>query len=179
MEKLFCKKKVVYILKDPVLFSGSLRLNLDPFCCYGDDQLWTALEHAHLRESVNNLPGKLDFQCGEGGQNLRWLYEQKNMLGNHLMRQQPNNTHLSFKIYNMALKWLVVHCLIIFYTHNSIDNSRHILRYWDKHIVILIQTSTYEWCHCKIGFHLIERGNIGTNIIPKENENMHQNLLSW
>ncbi|XP_071154276.1 multidrug resistance-associated protein 1-like [Mytilus edulis] len=64
------REKVTILPQDPVLFSGSLRLNLDPFCCYGDDQLWTALEHAHLRESVNNLPGKLDFQCGEGGQNL-------------------------------------------------------------------------------------------------------------
>ena len=60
------------MLQDPVLFSGSLRLNLDPFGCYGDDQLWTALQRAHLKDYVIGLQGQLDYQCGEGGQNLRY-----------------------------------------------------------------------------------------------------------
>jgi ABC-type multidrug transport system fused ATPase/permease subunit len=30
------------------LFSGSLRMNLDPFDKYTDDQLWAALKLSHL-----------------------------------------------------------------------------------------------------------------------------------
>ena len=58
--------------QDPVLFSGTLRMNLDPFDEYSDSQLWTALDRAHLRHAVDNLPGRLAYQCGEEGGNLRW-----------------------------------------------------------------------------------------------------------
>jgi ABC-type multidrug transport system fused ATPase/permease subunit len=30
--------------QDPVMFSGSVRANLDPFGEYGDDQVWWALD---------------------------------------------------------------------------------------------------------------------------------------
>ena len=55
-----------------MLFSGTLRMNLDPFDEYSDSQLWTALDRAHLRHAVDNLPGRLAYQCGEEGGNLRW-----------------------------------------------------------------------------------------------------------
>ena len=59
------------LFQDPVLFSGSLRMNLDPFDKYSDAQLWNALEHAHLKAFVQSLPAQLNYECGEGGQNLR------------------------------------------------------------------------------------------------------------
>ena len=62
---------LVAVCQDPVLFSGTLRMNLDPFDEYTDSQLWTALERAHLRHSVTARPGHLDFQCGEEGGSLR------------------------------------------------------------------------------------------------------------
>ena len=36
--------KELSFFQDPVLFSGSLRKNLDPFNRYGDSELWNALE---------------------------------------------------------------------------------------------------------------------------------------
>ena len=57
--------------QDPVLFSGTLRMNLDPFDAYSDEQIWQALEHAHLKQFVRSLPAALHYECGEGGQNLR------------------------------------------------------------------------------------------------------------
>ena len=54
-----------------MLFSGTLRLNLDPFDSYTDDQLWNSLKHAHLYEFVSGLPDKLEHMCAEGGENLR------------------------------------------------------------------------------------------------------------
>ena len=48
--------------KDPVLFSGTLRINIDPFEAYTDEQLWNALEHAHLKDFVMTSDKKLNFE---------------------------------------------------------------------------------------------------------------------
>ena len=58
--------------QDPVLFSGSLRMNLDPFDTYTDEEIWSSLELAHLKNFVSNLPDKLNHECSEGGENLRY-----------------------------------------------------------------------------------------------------------
>ena len=59
------------IKKDPVIFSGTLRVNLDPFENFSDEQIWDALDKAHLYEFVQKLDKKLLFECSEGGENLR------------------------------------------------------------------------------------------------------------
>lgn len=59
------------LVQDPVLFSGSLRMNLDPFDTYTDEEVWSSLELAHLKAFVSNLPDKLNHECSEGGENLR------------------------------------------------------------------------------------------------------------
>lgn len=57
--------------QDPVLFSGTLRMNLDPFNMYDDDKLWKALEQSHLKDFVSGLSSKLQHGITEGGDNLR------------------------------------------------------------------------------------------------------------
>ena len=57
--------------QDPVLFSGTLRQNLDPFDQYSDDQVWAALEHSHLKTFVKGLAAGLQHEISEGGGNLR------------------------------------------------------------------------------------------------------------
>lgn len=66
------RKKLTIIPQDPVLFSGTLRINLDPFELYSDEKIWHALENAHLKEFVMSLDKKLEFECSEGGENLRY-----------------------------------------------------------------------------------------------------------
>ncbi|XP_068702097.1 ATP-binding cassette sub-family C member 4-like isoform X3 [Montipora foliosa] len=58
------------IPQDPVLFSGSLRKNLDPFNHYEDSQLWSALEEVQLKETVSELPDGLEAELTEGGSNF-------------------------------------------------------------------------------------------------------------
>ena len=67
-----CLLSLLFI-QEPVLFSGTLRMNLDPFDSYSDDDIWTALEHAHLKEYVRALPDGLEFKATEGGENLRYV----------------------------------------------------------------------------------------------------------
>lgn len=58
--------------QDPILFSGSLRFNIDPFNQFNDDEIWVILETAHLKEFVKGLSDGLEYNCGEGGHNLRY-----------------------------------------------------------------------------------------------------------
>ena len=46
-------------------------MNLDPLDKHTDQDIWQALKHAHLKSFVETLPEKLNYECGEGGQNLR------------------------------------------------------------------------------------------------------------
>ena len=84
----FCSTNgLITIYQDPVLFSGTLRLNLDPFGASSTADLWQALELAHLKScgfckkkleigsnffttDVASLPGGLEHQINEGGDNL-------------------------------------------------------------------------------------------------------------
>ena len=53
------------------MFSGSLRMNLDPAHDYSDHDIWQALERAHLKSFVQGLEKGLDYNCGEGGDAIR------------------------------------------------------------------------------------------------------------
>ena len=54
----------------PVLFSGSLRQNIDPMNEHEDVDLWAALEDVRLKSFVENLNGQLDYELLERGANL-------------------------------------------------------------------------------------------------------------
>jgi ATP-binding cassette subfamily C (CFTR/MRP) protein 4 len=41
--------------QDPLLFTGTLRRNLDPFLEHRDDQVWAVLEEVHLAQAVRDL----------------------------------------------------------------------------------------------------------------------------
>lgn len=68
---VFKDLNVFPLTQEPVLFSGTLRMNLDPFDKYTDEEVWKALEHSHLNKFVANQPAKLETECSEGGENLR------------------------------------------------------------------------------------------------------------
>lgn len=68
---LFMVESSYCYFQDPVLFSGTLRFNLDPFKQYTDVELWTALEHTNLKSFVEQQPRQLNSIIDEGGQNIR------------------------------------------------------------------------------------------------------------
>ncbi|KAM4525784.1 ATP-binding cassette sub-family C member 3 isoform 2-T2 [Fundulus diaphanus] len=81
------RSKLTIIPQEPVLFSGTLRMNLDPFDKYSDEEVWKALEHSHLNRFVSNQPAKLDMECSEGGENLSVGQRQLVCLARALLRK--------------------------------------------------------------------------------------------
>lgn len=64
------RKKISIIPQEPVLFTGTMRKNLDPFNEYTDEELWNALEEVQLKEAVEDLPNKMETQLAESGSNF-------------------------------------------------------------------------------------------------------------
>ncbi|KFB53213.1 AGAP003221-PA-like protein [Anopheles sinensis] len=60
------RSKISIIPQDPVLFSATIRYNLDPFSLYDDDMLWRAISEVELRSSISGL----DYMVTEGGTNF-------------------------------------------------------------------------------------------------------------
>uniref|UniRef100_A0A669C4E3 Canalicular multispecific organic anion transporter 2 n=1 Tax=Oreochromis niloticus TaxID=8128 RepID=A0A669C4E3_ORENI len=81
------RSKLTIIPQEPVLFSGTLRMNLDPFEKYSDEEVWKALEHSHLHKFVSNQAAKLDLECSEGGENLSVGQRQLVCLARALLRK--------------------------------------------------------------------------------------------
>ncbi|XP_010213933.1 PREDICTED: canalicular multispecific organic anion transporter 2 isoform X2 [Tinamus guttatus] len=81
------RSKLTIIPQDPVLFSGTLRMNLDPFNKYSDEEIWKALELSHLKRFVSSQPSTLDYECSEGGENLSVGQRQSVCLARALLRK--------------------------------------------------------------------------------------------
>uniref|UniRef100_A0A8C6CFI1 ATP-binding cassette sub-family C member 5 n=1 Tax=Moschus moschiferus TaxID=68415 RepID=A0A8C6CFI1_MOSMO len=64
------RSKLSIIPQEPVLFSGTVRSNLDPFNQYTEDQIWDALERTHMKECIAQLPLKLESEVMENGDNF-------------------------------------------------------------------------------------------------------------
>lgn len=67
------RHRLAIIPQDPVLFSGSIRSNLDPFDSYSEEELYNALRQVHLIGPKSRTPNAfddLDSKVSEGGLNF-------------------------------------------------------------------------------------------------------------
>ncbi|XP_004441892.1 PREDICTED: multidrug resistance-associated protein 6 [Ceratotherium simum simum] len=81
------RSKITVIPQDPILFPGSLRMNLDMLHEHTDEALWATLETVQLRALVTSLPGQLQYECADQGDNLSTGQKQLLCLARALLRK--------------------------------------------------------------------------------------------
>ncbi|KAI8999162.1 P-loop containing nucleoside triphosphate hydrolase protein [Gaertneriomyces semiglobifer] len=64
------RSRITAIPQEPVLFSGTVRTNLDPEGLFNDDTIWAALDAASVRSAVASLDGGLDAKIVNGSEFL-------------------------------------------------------------------------------------------------------------
>ncbi|KAK7582455.1 hypothetical protein V9T40_013900 [Parthenolecanium corni] len=64
------RKRISVIPQEPVLFSGTVRTNLDPFDEYSDGDLWHALQEVQLVDVFRNSTQGLNSEVSDGGSNF-------------------------------------------------------------------------------------------------------------
>jgi len=81
------RSKLAIINQDPVLFSGTVRSNLDPFNNYQDKDIWEAIELAMMKELIEGLQGKLEAVVSSNGENFSVGQRQQFALARALLRR--------------------------------------------------------------------------------------------
>lgn len=81
------RSRMGIIPQNPVLFSGTIKSNIDPFDEYTDEEIWNALERCSMKESVEAMPGGLEAAVAEYGENLSAGMRQMLVLGRALLKK--------------------------------------------------------------------------------------------
>lgn len=81
------RSRLSIIPQDPVLFSGTIRSNLDPNNDYTDEEIWSVLENTNLKSYISSSEEKLHTKVGYNGDNLSTGQKQLLCLARALLKK--------------------------------------------------------------------------------------------
>lgn len=155
------------IPQDPVMFSNTVRYNLDPFEEKSEYELWEVLKKVQLAETIAVMPGGLDEQVAEGGENFSQGQRQLLCIARSLLRKPKilvmdeatasidNTTDAA--IQNMIREnFMSATVLTIAHRLHTIMDSDRVLVLDDGHVAEFDSPST-----------LISRGGIFASMVEK------------
>ncbi|KAI9204916.1 P-loop containing nucleoside triphosphate hydrolase protein [Polychytrium aggregatum] len=61
------RSRIAVIPQEPILLTGTIRSNLDPFGSRTDEAIWNALKSVHLGAKIQEMPERLDTPIAENG----------------------------------------------------------------------------------------------------------------
>lgn len=81
------RERIQIIPQNPVLFSGTIRSNMDPFDDYTNEEIWSALQRCGMKKTIEAFPDLLDAPVAEYGENLSQGQRQLLCLGRALLKK--------------------------------------------------------------------------------------------
>lgn len=174
----YLRSKISIIPQEPILFSGSLRSNLDPFEDFTNDALWKALEEVELKQTVSDLPNGLEHQILEGGRNFSVGQRQLLCLARALIRKNKilvideataNVDNKTDELIQKTIRRKFVNCTVL-----TIAHRLHTIMDSDK-ILVMDGGRIVEFGH---PYKLLQKeGGVFYDLVRKMGPGMTENLL--
>lgn len=173
------RKKIAIIPQEAILFSESIRFNLDPFAKRTDDELWDSLDQVECKSLISSLPGGLDCKVLDGGLNFSAGQRQLLCLSRAILRNNKilildeataNVDSETDKLIQQTIRNQFGHCTVI-----TIAHRLHTIMDSDK-VIVMDAGKIREFDH---PYKLIQmRGGFFKRLLDQTGSSMAKTLTS-